>query len=148
MTLARLSLALAFAASTPATAQDVFDCDWQASAANIAEPWEAHTRSFSNGKTRLALLDTIEPAAGAFWLLVLSPPYSELGDRQCRVVGHNGTGFMSLDFAALSASYDPAKGLTFILPGQLYGDGVNNTDITVSVTLNQATGEITKEVWR
>lgn len=144
-------LVLALAASLIASAtiaQDVYDCDWQASAGNIAEPWEANTRTFSNGKTRLALLDTVEPAGGAFWLLILSPPYSELGDRQCRVVGNNGIGFMNLDFAAMTASYDPSRGLTFIMPGQLYGDGVNNIDITVSVTLNQATGAIIKEVWR
>lgn len=131
-----------------AQAQEVVECDWKASAANIAEPWEAHTRTFSNGKTRLALIDTIEPAGGALWLLILSPPYDELGDRQCRMVGYRGIGFLNLDFAAMQASYDPARGLTFRLPGALYGDGVNNTAITLSVTLNQATGAITPEVWR
>ncbi len=134
--------------AAPVAAQDVFDCDWQSSARNIAEPWEENTRTFSNGKTRLALMDTVEPAGGAFWLLVLSPPYDELGGRQCKVVGHNGIGFTWLDFSQLRSSYDPSRGLTFTLPGQLYGDGVNNIDITVSITLNQATGEITKEVWR
>ena len=145
----RLALvtALGFLASG-AAAQDVYDCDWQSSARNIPEPWEEHTRTFSNGKTRLALLDTVEPAGGAYWLLILSPPYEVLGSRQCQIVGHNGIGFMDLDFAALEASYDASRGLTFIMPAQLYGDGMNNVDITVSVTLNQATGQITKEVWR
>lgn len=146
MKAAAIALALAVPA-IQAAAQDVFDCDWQASARNIPEPWEAHSRSFSNGQTRLALLDTIEPAAGAFWLLVLSPPYSELGDRQCRVVGHAGMGFSGLDFARLKAGYDPARGLTFTLPGQIFEDG-GFAAVTVSVTLNQATGAITKEVWR
>ena len=132
----------------PAYAQDIVECSWQSSAANLVEPWENYTRTFSNGKTRIALIDTLEPAAGAVWLLILSPPYNELGDRQCRLVGHGGMGFMDLDFAALATSYDPARGLTFVLPGKVYGDGVNNWDIMVALTLNQATGEITKEIWR
>ena len=132
----------------PAYAQDIVECSWQSSAANLVEPWENYTQTFSNGKTRIALIDTLEPAAGAVWLLILSPPYNELGDRQCRLVGHGGMGFMDLDFAALAASYDPARGLIFVLPGKVYGDGVNNWDIMVALTLNQATGEITKEIWR
>ena len=132
----------------PAYAQDIVECSWQSSAANLVEPWENYTQTFSNGKTRIALIDTLEPAAGAVWLLILSPPYNELGDRQCRLVGHGGMGFMDLDFAALATSYDPARGLIFVLPGKVYGDGVNNWDIMVALTLNQATGEITKEIWR
>ena len=150
MKAAAFALALTVPATqvaTQAAAQDVFDCDWQAQARNIPEPWETHSRSFSNGQTRLALLDTIEPAAGAFWLLILSPPFSELGDRQCRVVGHNGMGFSGLEFARLEAGYDPARGLTFTLPGQI-PDSSGFVPVTVSVTLSQATGAITKEVWR
>ena len=134
--------------SLPVHAQDIVECSWQSSAANLVEPWENYTQTFSNGKTRIALIDTLEPAAGAVWLLILSPPYNELGDRQCRLVGNGGMGFMDLDFAALATSYDPARGLTFVLPGKVYGDGVNNWDIMVALTLNQATGEITKEIWR
>ena len=94
----------------------VMDCDWQASAWNIVEPWEANTRTFSEGKTRLAMLDTVEPAAGWAYVLVLSPPYSELGDRQCKVIGLNGMGFAGMDFQSLTASYNPATGLRFVLP--------------------------------
>lgn len=130
-----------------AAAQDVQECDWQASARAIAEPWETNTRTFSNGKTRLALLDTVEPAAGAFWLLILSPPYSELGDRQCRVIGRNGMGFAGMDFASLSASYDPARGLTFLVPVQIYGSP-DYVTATLSVTLNQATGQIVTDIWQ
>ncbi|MDG4951587.1 hypothetical protein NLM59_11715, partial [Weeksellaceae bacterium KMM 9724] len=73
-----------------------------ASAGNIVEPWEDNTRTFSNGKTRLALLDTIEPAAGSFHVLVLSLPLNELGDRQCRTIGMGGgIGFSGADFSTL-----------------------------------------------
>ena len=129
--------ALAAAQESVAT---VSDCDWQASAWNLAEPWDENTRTFSNGQTRLALLDTIEPAAAWAHILVLSPPYGEVGGRQCKVVGLNGGGFGGVKFDQLSASYDPATGLTFTVPVQVYdGDFVW---ATLRFTLNQATGAI------
>lgn len=136
-----------------AAAQDyvvsVLDCDWQASAANIAEPWEQNTRTFSEGKTRLAMLDTVEPAAGWAYVLVLSPPYSELGDRMCQLVGLNGMGFAGMDFAALSATYDPATGLSFVLPVQVYDFDVGMpAPATLAFTLNQSTGAITTRLTR
>ncbi|MGP6086955.1 hypothetical protein [Antarctobacter jejuensis] len=144
----RLLCALPFAlmpalAAAQEYAVTVHDCDWQASAAAIVEPWEENSRTFSNGKTRLALMDTIEPAAAWAWMLVLSPPYSELGDRQCKVVGLNGMGFSGMDFAQLSADYDPATGLTFTVPVQAYdGATADFGDFTLRFTLNQATGDI------
>lgn len=130
--------------ASAAVAQSVEDCDWRASAAAIAEPWEANSRTFSNGAVRLALLDTVEPAAGAFHLLILSPPYSELGDRQCKVVSLEGNmGFASLAFDALEAGYDPAVGLQFNLPMSIFvDDGGEPQPGLMHVTLNQATGDI------
>ncbi|MGH1415983.1 MAG: hypothetical protein ACRBB0_21030 [Pelagimonas sp.] len=142
-------LALLALASAPAMAADVqvLDCDWQASARNIVEPWEANTRSFSNGKTRIAALDTIEPAAGWAYVLVLSPPYDELGSRQCKVIGMNGMGFAGMDFSQLRSSYDPASGLSFLLPVAEYdfnqGIGVPRV---LWFQLNQATGEIRTQI--
>ncbi len=119
------------------------DCDWQASARNIPEPWEAHTRTFSNGKVRLAMLDTIEPAAGWAYLLILSPPFGELGDRQCRLIGSNGMGFSGMRFDALSADYDPAQGLIFTLPVQMYDFQTSQPyERPIRIILNQATGQI------
>lgn len=128
----------------PALAQPitVLECDWQSSARNIVEPWESNTRTFSNGQTRLALLDTIEPAAGWAWLLVLSPPYGEVGDRQCRVIGVDGMGFSGMGFEQLSASYDPATGLRFSLPAQRMGPEGDFVWGTLGFVLNQATGDI------
>ena len=142
-----LRLIACFAFASPLAAQDVTvqPCDWQASAASLVEPWEDNTRTFSNGQTRLALLDTIEPAAGAFYLLILSPPYAELGERQCRVVGLNGAGFSGLSFEQMQAGYDPAQGLEFLLPAQIF-DGESFADHMLRVTLNQNTGQITTQL--
>lgn len=136
-------------ASAQESTVSVQDCGWQASAAAIVEPWEDHSRTFSEGKTRLAMLDTIEPAAAWAWLLILSPPYSELGDRQCKVIGVNGMGFSGMDFANLTASYDPASGLAFTVPVQLYDPGpADYVPATLNFTLNQATGAITPSLTR
>ena len=130
--------------ATGAVAQTVGECDGRASAQNIVEPWEKNSRSFANGNVRLALLDTVEPAAAAIHLLVISPPYGETGEPQCRVISLDGAlGFAGLDFAALKASYDPSVGLIFSLPGMLYlpEEGFSNS-LVLNFTLNQATGEI------
>lgn len=130
--------------ATAATAEPVNSCDWQAQARNLVEPWDVYSRTFANGEVRLALLDTVEPAAAAYHLLVLSPPYDELGDRQCRVVSMlDGQGFSYIEFETLDAAYDPSIGLIFTFEASRYApeDGTSQP-ITLEVTLNQATGAI------
>jgi hypothetical protein len=139
-----LPVLLALLAS-PAPAQpNVAPCDWRAAAANIAEPWAENTRTFANGEVRLAKMDVGEPAAGGFHLFVLSPPREEMGHRQCRIVSYDDTiGFAAIDFYGLGATYDPARGLMFTLPVQIANDSATGfVDALLSVTVNQATGEI------
>lgn len=142
---------MAFSASS-ASAAIVHDCNgYEPSAENIPEPWEAHTRTFADGNIRITVLDTIEPAAGAFHLLVLSPPYDEIGGRQCRLVSFEtgeGTpiGYASLSLEGLDAGYDPARGLTIALPVSVFNPQTGLFDIgEMTVTINQSTGEITAE---
>ncbi|MDU8927453.1 hypothetical protein RXV86_08665 [Alisedimentitalea sp. MJ-SS2] len=138
-----VTLALTLA-PLPALAQEVEPCEWQASAWNLAEPWEQNTRTFANGNVRLALLDTVEPAAGAFHVLVLSPPYDEVGGRQCRTVSMGGgIGFSGADFSTLDASYDPSVGLIFTMQVRRFDpDSGDFLPATLRFTLNQATGHI------
>lgn len=136
-----IAVCLGLLAGAPVMAQEAVPCDWPARADNIAEPWEENTRTFAEGKVRLALLDTAEPAAAAFHVFVLSPPYDELGLRQCRTIGLNGMGFAGADFGSLQAAYDPAVGLIFTMTVQVY-DGMDYTPRTLRFTLNQATGDI------
>lgn len=136
--------ALAFWAALwqPLCAQEAVPCAWAAGADAIVEPWETHTRTFANGEVRLALLDTIEPAAGAFHILILSPPYGELGERQCRTLGKTSArGFSGVDFSSLQADYDASLGLLFTLQVQDF-DGAEFIPATLGFSLNQATGEI------
>ncbi|WP_152497376.1 hypothetical protein [Roseovarius sp. THAF8] len=125
-----------------ALAQEVASCDWRSSAASIVEPWEEYSRTFSDGKVRIALMDTLEPAASAVHILILSPPYDELGARQCRVLSHHATsGFSNADFWTLDPTYDPAVGLIFEIAVEIMG-AIGPEDRTLRFTLNQATGGI------
>lgn len=134
-----------FLFGAPLTAQQARLCDWQASAQALVEPWEENTRQFANGKVRIAAIDTVEPAHGAAYLLVLSPPYSELGERQCRIVGWTEQlGFAGLSFDALTSDYDPAVGLILQLPVRIgTPDGNFMNSARLAVTLNQSTGAMT-----
>jgi hypothetical protein len=124
----------------PAMSQDVTACDWRDAASAIVEPWEANSRTFANGDVRVALLDMVEPGLAPLHVLVLSPPYDELGLRQCRMVSLQGeSGFAGADFALLDASYDPSVGLSFRLPVQFSDEGVMK-GASLRFTLNQSTG--------
>lgn len=140
--------ALLALAALPASAGEVHDCSgFEASSENIVEPWEENTRTFANGAVRIAVLDTAEPAAAAFHLLILSPPYDELGLRQCRVVSfRDGMGYGSMSLEGLDAGYDPATGLTLELPISVYNPETALFDQgALFVTINQATGAVTAE---
>lgn len=146
--LALFALLSGFAFAVPAWAQSVSDCDWRARADAVMEPWEENTRTFANGAVRLAVLDTIEPAAVPFHILVLSPPYGPVGDRQCKVISFDqGSGFGGVSFSDLTASYDPSTGLRFEIPVvvSLPDEDFSNPS-TLIFTLNQATGAIVADL--
>jgi len=94
---------------------DMYECDWRARAEAIPEPWSEYSKTFANGDVRIAYLDLIEPAAKSIYIMVLSPPYSELGDRTCRLIGYDGDGFSNGEFSTLSADYNASEGLKFKL---------------------------------
>ncbi len=129
-------------------AQAVLPCDWQASAQAIVEPWEENTRTFANGNVRLAAIDTVEPAVAFAYLLVLSPPFNTLGERQCRLIGSaENLGFAGMDFSTLTAGYDPASGLTFEIQVNQHDPATGDHPRRfLFVTLNQSTGAVTAQI--
>lgn len=140
-----LAACLQALAALPAQAVTVAACDGLASVQSIAEPWEANTRTFANGEIRLVVLDTIEPAAGAFHLAILHPPRDELGSPMCsQVSASEGMGFGGMDIGPATASYDPARGLTVSLPVSVYDPDAAEfyTVKRLSVTINQSTGQV------
>jgi hypothetical protein len=132
-----------FCANT-AIAQEVVDCDSQAAMSKIVEPWEENTRVFASGAVRLTLVDTREPAAGSFHIVVLSPPEGETGRRQCKVVSASEhVGFSYVDFKKLKSVYDARVGLVFVMPVRVY-NGQNDAfeAKNLAFSLNQVTGEM------
>lgn len=131
--------------AAPALAVTVEDCtDYRTSVAAVAEPLEQNTRAFGNGAIRLVVTDTIEPAGGALHLVVIHPPVDEVGGRQCHVVSlDGGLGFSGLELTAATARYDPATGLTVVIPVGAFDPSLGDVaDATLAVTINQATGQI------
>jgi len=143
-----LSAAFMLTLASPALAETaaIGPCDHLASAENLVEPWEDNARTFADGAIRVAILDTAEPAAAAFHLLVLSPPLNELGLSQCRLVSlaENGMGFAFLSLERLESDYDPGTGLQLVMDMGLYvPESGLAMPMALAVTINQATGEIT-----
>lgn len=150
--LSLLSIFVMAAMAVPAVAQSgIHECSWVSQARNIVEPWAEHTRTFANGKIRIAHLDTGgEPVCCSSHLLIIAPdPNDEQGYNQCRVLSGGaedpGQGFLWIRFEQISASYDPARGLLLSVPVRRYVDGLNDTEGLVEVRINQATGAITIE---
>ena len=139
--------ALMLSAST-VSAQSVSDCNAaQTDFDAIPEPWSEHTKSFANGQVRLAVLDMIEPAAGAYHILVLSPPQQEFGARLCQIISNQDMiGFTRIDFAALASVYDSEMGLTFGLPVQKMKAGGGIYDDFLAFSVDQSTGSITQRL--
>jgi len=147
-----LAVMALLALAAPASALSIRDCsDDQptVSAWNLAEPWEKNTKLFSNGAVRVALIDTGgEPACCSYHLLILSPNKDEQAEfRSCHLVNdHEGLGFVGIDFARLSASYDPKKGLLISFPYSLYNDeGGPQKQGIAKVRVNSSSGAVTEE---
>lgn len=135
-----LACVMTLCAAPVAAFPTLSDCNtWQAQPQHLAEPWFENSVTFSNGQTRLALIDTVEPAAGAWGLMILSPPYDTFGIRQCRILH----GFSGLTLEGLEAAYDPSVGLQITLTGNVYleyeGEFAN---AQVDLRINQDTGDI------
>ena len=148
-----LSLMLSLSAQGHVQAQVVAECDWIASAANLAEPWAENTRTYANGAIRVALLDTGgEPVCCAAHLLVLHPSApDEPTYRQCTRVSatSEGLGFYDLSIARIAASYDPTRGLLLSVPVFHWHQGMDQgaapIEERMEVRINQATGIVSIE---
>jgi len=137
---------LAVAAAGHLSAQTVNECDWVSSARNLVTPWSENIRDFANGRIRIALLDTYEPACCAFHLLVLSPD-PEFG-QACNVISQSpGQGWAGLRFQDLDSSYDPAKGLRINVEASHYDPetGATGRQERFGIRINQASGSVTIE---
>lgn len=142
------ALGFAVLLAAPVAAQEVRECDRPAGARNPVEPCADCSRTSANGKTRLAVSDTVEaPAAGAFFLPVLYPLYAELGDRQRRVIQHDGIGFRDMDCPERVIDHNPATGFAVAV---VFGidDGETYLEHSLTVTSEQSRDELAEVVFK
>lgn len=149
-TLATAALVGCLLFASPALATTVRDCDGiTESAANIVEPWEANSRTFYQGRVRVAGLDTGgEPACCSAHLLVVFYSGDGPEDFVCRLVSDRGsTGFAGIDFKSLTSSYDPKRGLllTFGYSVMPADGGPTPKRAVARVRVNIAGGAVTVE---
>jgi hypothetical protein len=140
------------AATLPAAAVQVRECDYAADIRSIAEPWEKNTRAFYNGMVRVAVSDTGgEPVCCSMHLVILIPDRANAVQgmdegRVCRIVGDkDGMGFVGIDFQRLRTRYDAGRGLLIEFPYQLYVDGLKNRNGVGRVRVNIDKGTVTAE---
>ncbi|NOR63209.1 MAG: hypothetical protein GQ535_12045 [Rhodobacteraceae bacterium] len=133
-----------------AEAQQVQPCfegqniPYQVSAAAIAEPWEANTRSFADGDIRITVMDTWEPALGAYYLMVMFWAGADADIRNCSLVSNAELGFVSMTLEGLVSKYDPAKGLVLSVPTSFHNpaEGTNENGM-LEVVVNRQKAEVT-----
>lgn len=148
MKISLIAAAAAFALATQAQAVTVRDCDGSVDrVVNIAEPWSENTRQFYNKQVRVTLVDTGgEPVCCSAHLVVTfpsagqdEPVYSE-----CKIVSaKDSSGFLSIGFPSLTASYNAKTGLDIAFPYTTYNDsGENHPKGVAKLRLNLKTGTL------
>jgi hypothetical protein len=130
-----------------AVAAEVEACgDWRTSVQAVAEPWDKNTQTYAYGRVRAVVMDTVEPAAGSVFLVLLHPPVDETGAPLCSLIssGAGGDGFGGLDLAGAVADFDAPDALFLDIPASLYSDATARFDaVTLQVMLDLATGVVT-----
>jgi len=112
--------------STAAHAQRVTPClegadiRYEASVLAIAEPWEDNTRTFADGDIRIAVIDTYEPAYGAYYLMVMYWAGNNSELRSCDLVSQGELGFVGMTLEGMEASFKPGLGLVLQVPTTFY----------------------------
>ena len=117
---------LATLLASTAFAQQVQPCfdgariPYRASAEAIAEPWAKNTRSFADGKVRIAVMDTGEPAYGAYYLMVMYWAGGDGALRTCELISQGEVGFVGITLEGMEATYKAELGLVLKVPTTFY----------------------------
>ncbi len=125
--------------ASAASAAEVGPCNELDRISNLV----GQTRSFSEGKIRIAHVDTDgEPVCCSSHLIVIIP--DEPAGSQCFAVSQRAAkseddhplGFSNVGFNQIKASYDPKRGLLLSVPYTLYNDGKPGKARTTRVRVN------------
>ena len=133
-----------------ALADVVLDCGKLAGAETIIEPWEEHTRTFSHGSVRVAVVDLGEPECCRQHLIVLYAA-NMYGGRGCALVARNAlvpNGWAKVGIDEAEAVRDEVPGLRVSVPVYSYdpstgvGDPATRRMVHVRVRLAAGTVEL------
>jgi len=134
---------LAGAHPLAATAQSVAGCDApSANARNIYPPYAVTIREFADGAVRVIALDTVEPAAAAFHVMITHVAADEPFPLCTLISASADLGFSGLDMAALTGREDPARGLILDLPVQQLVGGDAQARAALELTVDRASGVV------
>jgi len=140
--------------SVSANATVVGECGMLNSIDLIQEPWEKNTKTFYNGKVRVAAIDTQgEPACCSSHLVLLVPQNDEIGSVSCFVVSQvrydssepSYLGFQSVSVAGITSKYEAGKGLLLSVPFTTYIDGIDSNRGRAKVRINLQKGTVVLE---
>ena len=115
---------------------------YRATAEAVAEPWEENTRSFADGKVRIAVMDTGEPAYGAYYLMIMYWAGGEM--RTCELVSQGDVGFVGMTLNGMEASYKAGLGLVLKVPTSFYNPVEDAfEDGAIEVLIDRAANSVT-----
>ena len=133
---------------TLGAADVVVDCGELAGAETIIEPWEEHTRTFSHGSVRVAVVDLGEPECCRQHLIVLYAA-NMYGGRGCALVARNAlvpNGWHKVGLGEAIASRDDVPGLRISVPVYSYDPATGGADPAtrreVAIRVRQAAGAV------
>ncbi len=142
-----LILSLLGVAANAQQVQPCFEKDsipYRASALAIAEPWEENTRSFADGQVRIAVMDTGEPAFGAYYLMVMYGSGNESELRACDLVSQGELGFVGMTLNGMEAGYKAGLGLVLQVPTSFYNPVEDEFEEgVVEVLIDRAANQVT-----
>lgn len=132
-----------------ANALSIDECGDMAHLANLGEPVEDFTRSYSNGAVRVWHIDIGHPACcGSYLAVIMPPPADEPGEyRQCFLIRHEGNGFQWIRMKEIVSSYSAARGLLLKVPVRLYNPDNESRPKPAffEIRINQQTGTVAFE---
>ncbi len=144
----RIPLALLMPAiglfAAQAQAQTVLPCEGLIDVTMISEPWEVYSRPYAEGAIRLFEAYVAPTMAAGAVIGVLHPlpgdPYPLRGCTAIVYADPDNPYFAEALIDQTTASYDPARGLTLLVPVR-FPDFLQPIP-AVEITINQATGEV------
>ena len=111
---------------------------------SIVQPASENQRTYSDGKTRISIIDSGSDRAWKM-ISVVSPPFVN-GQPTCQVISFDDyIGFEEVLISLIESRYDPSIGLMFDIPVRTPEPEYSDKLMRLIFDLNQATGALSAE---